>query len=177
MFYYRPDLENLKQQHKLSPVKELQKSKTTNKENINLNKNKAILAIIEKPIDKRQPAQTKTLIKNVLKKALSNNLILPTVKEVKKNIEPVAVKAIINKKLPTPTVISKAPINTFVSKNQIVSCTLYFVMFFFIKILFPGHQSEHQNIESNNIIVLMQTVRKCYVTKKEKRNNNETVER
>lgn len=175
MFYYRPDLENLNQQHKLSPVKELHKSNTTNKENINLNKNKAILAVIEKPIEKRQPA--KSLIKNVLKKALSNNLILPSVKEVKKNIEPVAVKAIVNKKLPSPPVISKALIKTLVSRNQIVSCTIYFVILFIIKMLFSGHQSKHQNIESNIIIVLMQAVRQCHVTKKEKRINNETVER
>lgn len=132
MFYYRPDLENLNQQHKLSPVKELQKSKTTNKENINLNKNKAILAVIEKPIEKRQPAHAKTLIKNVLKKNHSNNLILPTVKEVKKNIEPVAVKAIVNKKLSSPPVVSKAPVRTLVSKNQIVSYTIYFKMLFII---------------------------------------------
>ncbi|CAO1409996.1 unnamed protein product [Diamesa hyperborea] len=117
---------NLNQQHKQSPVKDMQKSKTTNKENINLNKNKAILAVIEKPIEKRQPALAKTLIKNVLKKTISNNLILPSVKEVKKNIEPVAVKAIVNKKLPSPPVISKAPIKTLVSKNQIVSNTIYY---------------------------------------------------
>lgn len=125
----------MKQQHKLSPVKELQKSKTTNKENINLNNNKAILAVIEKPIEKKQPAKPKTLIKNVLKKALSNNLILPTVKEDKKIVEPVAVKAIV-KKLPiVPSVIAKAPIKTIASKNQIVSCTIYFVKFFIVKML------------------------------------------
>ena len=92
-----------------------------------MNKNKAILAVIEKPIEKRQPAKAKSLIKNVLKKTLSNNLILPNVKVVKKNVEPVAVKAIV-KKLPSPPVISKAPIKTLVPKNQIVSYTIHFAM-------------------------------------------------
>ncbi|CAO1380945.1 unnamed protein product [Diamesa serratosioi] len=47
----------------------VQKSTTTNKENINLNNNnnKAILAVIEKPVEKKQPATSKALFRNVIK--------------------------------------------------------------------------------------------------------------
>lgn len=132
MVFYRPDLENLKQQLKFSQVKEIQKSKITDKENINLNNNKAILAVIERPIEKKPPAVNKTLIKNVLKKSIPNSLIVTTVKEVKKNVKPIAMKTIAKTKMTAPSVITnKAPVKPFISKNLIVSCTIYFVMFFF----------------------------------------------